>query len=77
LSLSHFSCPSVFWPYSRSYNVQFSCSTIFSFSHHIPGPNVCIFHFHVSHYFLSYSRSYTVIFAFSIFFSFLDKIQVL
>ena len=78
--LFNFSCLSVFCPYSRSYIVQFSFSTIFRFSPHIPGPPVWVSghipdhkvfvpHFPRFSVFLLYPRSYSVYFSFSTFFS--------
>ena len=42
---------------------------VFRFSHHIPGPIVCVFHFPRFSVFSPYSRSYREYFSFSTFFN--------
>jgi hypothetical protein len=45
MCIYHFSCCSVFWPYSRSYSVHFSFFTFFSDFCHITCHNVFVSNF--------------------------------
>ena len=59
-------------PYSRSYSVQFSFSTLFSVSRHIPGHTVFVSHFPRFSVFSPYSWSSSVLFSFFTFSVFLE-----